>query len=384
MPIDDKGNEVIYQSNESIRMNMNLTLPQWQVLFIAEAQLFPKLTDDDYDGSRSFLEVTIPASRVYEYFSKYGNGDRHDLYQRIKSACAQMMSLTLEEHVYPDNLGDNEKEGFIYINVFERISFSRANGLKFLFTQSMVPHLLNFWDGYTKIPVNVPFVVSSNYAVKLFMLLMTKSFHERKNHGRFWLEIGIDDLRHALSVPKGKYADRMDNFFKYVVDRPSKEIEENLYLKVGRSKLKTGRNITGVRFDVVDLTWDTIDVPTHDDEPPKTEAPQPQAAQPSSTAPAKQEPELPAMSDEETAYFHHVTVEVGVSVDAAKKYFNERGWERCKVLSDSVESAGGSAGGVVSSWKNNEPWTDNRKRGAKKTTRTKPTTKQVSTRGMFV
>ena len=99
MPIDDKGNEVIYQSNESIRMNMNLTLPQWQVLFIAEAQLFPKLTDDDYDGSRSFLEVTIPASRVYEYFSKYGNGDRHDLYQRIKSACAQMMSLTLEEHV---------------------------------------------------------------------------------------------------------------------------------------------------------------------------------------------------------------------------------------------------------------------------------------------
>lgn len=368
MALDEKRKEVVYQSNESIRMNTDLTLPQWQVLFIAEAQLFPHLSEDGV-GDDSFLETTIPAADVYSYFSKYGGSDRHDLYKTVKTACAQMMSLTFEERIHPDDLGDNEKEGFIYINVFERISFSRAQGLKFLFTKSMIPHLLRFWRGYAKIPVKLPFVVSSNYAVKLYMLLMTKSFHEKWHNGKFWLEVEMSDLRHALGVPKDSYTGRINNFYKYVLDRPIKEIEDNLNCRIKRIPLKDGRKVVGMRFEVVDLEWNAIDVSERDDEPPKlndrqTEAPSQEKAKPVAPNETKQGQE--EQEDPAAAYLAYVTRPReqnglwGVEGRTAKKFIASLGWQRCKLISDSMLPslhAGkliSEAAALVGAWKKNQ------------------------------
>lgn len=347
MPLDKDGKEVVYQSNDSIRMNKNLTLPQWQVLFIAEAQLFPKLTNDMDGGTGSFLEVTVPATNVYQYFRKYGGSNRHDLFKQIKNACAQMMSLTLEERVYSDDLQGHKQEGFVYINVFEKISFTERNGLKFLFTQSMVPHLLNFWRGYTKIPVEVPFVISSNYAIKLFMLLMTNSFHAKRNHGHFWIEIGLDELRHTLGVPKDSYVGSISNFYKFVLDAPIKEIEKNLPYQIKRTSKKTGRKVTAIRFDVDVVGWSKINVSPNNDEQKPTDQ---------HAAPPTQKPEA--------AYLTYVTLPrkhggvFGVNPNKARDWVNQLGWERCKLISDSMlQYVGGMerpAGALINAWKRNE------------------------------
>lgn len=348
MPIDKDGQEVVYQSNELIHMNMDLTLQQWQVFFIAEAQLFPRLTNDhaSYDDV-AFRTIQIPAAKVYEYFSEYGGSDnRHDLYARIKKACAQMMGLTAERYIPKEDCGGG---GFIYINVFESISFTKRDGLTFLFTRSMIPHLLEFWRGYAKIPVNLPFVVTSSYSVKLFMLLMTKSYHAKRHGGKFWLEINLDELRRTLGVPEDAYNDRIDNFFRKVIDKPISEIMNGLpSYDIKREKLKTGRKVTGVRFNVE--VHNVIDV-APDAKPKELPAPAP------SLDDGVVEPvEVAKPSSEDEQYIRHVSDDCGVAERVARYYVKKLGWQRCKELSDSVEAAGGNAGGIVSAWKNNEPW----------------------------
>ena len=191
----------------------------------------------------------IPTSILTELFG--GNTwYLHDL----EKACDKMFRTVIK--IRPAD------GGFELYHLFRKVKYIPKEGLYIWFDELLRPYILDLFasKGYTKLSVKYLFCLSSPYAVRLLELLLqyqnVKNFKAMQEIKR---TLTIEELRFTLNVPEGAYSKRLDNFRKFVLDDPIREINERTPYSVRYETVKEGRRVVAFAF-----TMDTFNVPVEE------------------------------------------------------------------------------------------------------------------------
>lgn len=239
----------VYQSNPLIRAQKDFDIIAMRVFFLGLRGLNPHFSDKDKYYDADFKEMFIPTDKLTELFG--GNTwYLHDL----EKVCDKIFRTVIK--IRP------EDGGFELYHLFRKLKYVPRKGLYIWFDELLRPYILDLFqsNGYTKLNVKYLFCLSSPYAVRLLELLLQyqniKPFKEAQEIKR---KLMVEEIRFALNVPEGSYGDRMDNFRKYVLDDPIREINKRTPYIVRYESIKKGRNIVAFEF-----TMDTFNVPVED------------------------------------------------------------------------------------------------------------------------
>ena len=222
----------IYQSNPLINARKGMNLTELRIFALALRGVNPHLSNNDKYYDQNFNLTYIPPSEVVKIFGnpKYISD--------IKIVCKRLFNATIE---ISDNSG-----GFKLLHIFKTIEYKPKKGLFIQFDEDMRPYVLDFINGkgYTRIEFNELFTLRSNYAWRLYELLM----QYRGMKGELKRRLTVDQLRFALDVPADAYAGRMNNFKRKVVEEAIAEINFKSSCQVCFQAIKNGRQISAFEF----------------------------------------------------------------------------------------------------------------------------------------
>lgn len=236
----------IYQSNPMIQARKDFDVIGMRVFFLGLRGLNPHFSDNDRYFDEEFNRLFIPTNRLVELF-----GGNTKYLSELKKTCNKLFDAIVELN-YDDG-------GFKLMHMFDELEYKPKEGLYLQFSRKMRPYILDLFQsrGYTRINVEYLFKLSSPYAVRILELLLQyqniKDFKELMEIKR---TLTVEELRFALNVPENAYIDRMDNFRKYVLDDPIKEINTRTPYIVRYEPIKEGRKVVAFEF-----TMDTYKVP---------------------------------------------------------------------------------------------------------------------------
>ena len=239
----------VYQSNPLINSRKFFDLLGMRIFLLGLRGLNPHFSENDKHYDKEFPLMFIPTSKLTELFgnTKY--------LAELKSACKKLFDTIIEF---------NEDNGaFILYHLFEKLYYEPNEGLYLEFSRYMRPYILDLFktQGYTRINVDYLFKLSSPYAIRLLELLLQyqniKQFKEMMEIKR---KLTVEEIRFALNVPEGTYSDRMNNFRKFVLDAPIKEINSRTPYIVRYETVKEGRVVVAFEF-----TMYTYNVPKDND-----------------------------------------------------------------------------------------------------------------------
>lgn len=240
----------IMQANPFLEMQKSFTdVLELRIFFLAQTDVRPHLpgVKDEGRWDKEFRTFRMPAAQVVELFTTEGT-TRKNLYQRLKDACEGMIGSYVKEE------NPNKPNDFAFYTVFSAIKFNAETGLTVCFSEEMRPYLLELQDGkYARLKLENSLALSSTYAINLLNYLLEYSFHGERHGGKYWREVGMDELRFVLNVPKDAYKGRIDKFRLRVLDNPIKEINTKLQYHIEYNVMKTGRKVTGFHFDITIL-----------------------------------------------------------------------------------------------------------------------------------
>ncbi len=235
----------VYQSNPLIQARKKFDLMGLRIFMLGLRGLNPHFSEKDKYFDAEFKEMFIPTSKLTEIFgnTKY--------LAELKPACKKLFDAIVEFN-YADG-------GFTLYHLFRRLKYIENDGLYLRFEEELRPYILDLFQarGYTRINVEYLFKLSSPYAVRLLeLLLQYQNITEFKELMEIKRKLTIEELRFALDVPESAYSDRIDNFRKYVLDDPIKEINTRTPYIVRYETVKEGRNVVAFEF-----IMDTCKVP---------------------------------------------------------------------------------------------------------------------------
>ena len=236
----------VYQSNPLVQARKNFDMIATRIFFLGLRGLNPHFSENDRHFDADFKEMFIPTSKLTELFG--GNTwYLHDL----EKVCDKMFHTVIK--LRPAD------GGFELYHLFRKLKYVQNEGLYIWFEELLRPYILDLFQsrGYTRINVEYLFKLSSPYAVRILELLLQyqniKDFKELMEIKR---TLTVEELRFALNVPANAYSDRMNNFRKYVLDDPIKEINTRTPYIVRYEPIKDGRKVVAFEF-----TMDTYKVP---------------------------------------------------------------------------------------------------------------------------
>ena len=238
----------IYQSNPLIKARKTFDILGMKIFMLGLCGLNPRFSEKDKFFDLNFKEIFIPVNKLVEMF-----GNTWYL-SELKSACKKLFNAIVEL--------DHSDGGFELYHLFRKLKYVPSEGLYIWFDELLRPYILDLlWSkGYTRINVEYFFRLSSPYAMRLLELLLQyqniKSFKKLMEIRR---RLTIEELRFALNVPDGAYRNRIDNFKKFVLDTPIREINTRTPYIVRYETVKEGRNIVAFEF-----IMDTYNVPKDD------------------------------------------------------------------------------------------------------------------------
>ena len=248
--IEDEATEFplrneIYQSNPLINARKSFDLMGMRIFILGLRGLNPHFSKKDRFFDEEFKETFIPAIELTKLFqnTKY--------LSEMKEACRKLFNTTIEIK--------NSAGEMTLTHIFKKLEYESSKGLRLKFDDEMRPYILNLAEsgGYTMIKADYLFKLSSPYAVRILELLLQyqnlKQFRSLKEIRR---KFTFENLRYLLNVPENAYKNRPDNFKKYVLDNPIREIIERTPYKVHYKVIKTGR-----RVYAFEITLDTFDAP---------------------------------------------------------------------------------------------------------------------------
>ena len=241
----------VYQSNPMIQARKNFDIIGMRVFFLGLRGINPHFSENDRYFDKDFGRLFIPTSKITELF-----GGNTKYLSELKKACEKLFDAIVELN-YADG-------GFKLMHMFDELEYKPKEGLYLQFSRKMRPYILDLFQsrGYTRINVEYLFKLSSPYAVRLLELLLQ---YQNIKHFKEAMEINrlmtIEELRFTLNVPKGAYRDRINNFRKYVLDIPIKEINTRTPYIVRYETIKEGRKVIAFEF-----VMDTYNVPKEDNQ----------------------------------------------------------------------------------------------------------------------
>ena len=240
----------VYQNNPLVNSRKVFDLLGMRIFLLGLRGLNPHFSEQDKYYDKEFPALFIPTSKLTEIFgnTKY--------LAELKPACKKLFDTIIEL-----NHADG---GFELYHLFRKLKYEPGEGLYLQFDELLRPYILDLFQtgGYTRINVEYLFKLSSPYAVRLLELLLQyqniKLFKELMEIKR---KMTIEEIRFALNVPEGTYSDRIDNFKKFVLDDPIKEINTRTPYIVRYDAIKEGRKVVAFEF-----TMDTYNVPKDKEE----------------------------------------------------------------------------------------------------------------------
>lgn len=228
----------VYQSNPMIQARKDFDVIGMRIFFLGLRGLNPHFSENDKFFDGEFNRLFIPTSRLVELF-----GGNTKYLHELKKACTKLFDAIVELN-YDDG-------GFKLMHMFDELEYKPKEGLYLQFSRKMRPYILDLFQsrGYTRINVEYLFKLSSPYAVRILELLLQyqniKAFKEMMEIKR---TLTLEELRFALNVPENAYSDRMNNFRKYVLDDPIKEINTRTPYIVRYEPIKEGRKVVAFEF----------------------------------------------------------------------------------------------------------------------------------------
>ena len=236
----------IYQSNPMIQARKDFDVIGMRVFFLGLRGINPHFSERDKYFDAEFNRLFVPTNKLTELF-----GGNTKYLSELKKACSKLFDAIVELN-YEDG-------GFKLMHMFDELEYKPREGLYLQFSRKMRPYILDLFQsrGYTRINVEYLFTLSSPYAVRLLeLLLQYQNIREFKEMMEIKRKMTVAEIRFALNVPENAYVDRLDNFKKYVLDDPIKEINKRTPYIVRYKTVKEGRTVVAFEF-----TMDTYNVP---------------------------------------------------------------------------------------------------------------------------
>ena len=252
----------IYQSNELIEAIKDMNTSSYRLFLLGLCKLRPHLTNnDDVTYDKNFPVTVITHKELKELF-KGNSGSLINLKKNLGKAYDTHITIS------------TKNGGFYFEHIYRKMKYEPEVGLKIQFDEAMEPYLLELIDKcYTRFMMKNTFFLESTYAWRLCeRMLELQGFltkHKKKEVSR---KFTIEELRTALGVPDGLYEGRMNNFKKFILDRPIAEINKKTSFSMRYEQYKEGRRIAG--FTIFMRFKEGATIPTvgePDKEPPAIE-----------------------------------------------------------------------------------------------------------------
>lgn len=226
----------VIQANPLIRARKEMNLTEMRLFVLGLQDIKPHITDDVIHDVE-FHETIISHNELTELFGTDNNGNIANLKKQAEKAYDNKIILS-----YKDG-------GFGFRHIYQKMDYIPNKGLLIKFDDEIKPYILEIINqAYTKYKVKAFFSLSSVYAWRLLESLLEKQGYLKQGHKEIFLILTIEEVRFRLSVPDGKYEGRINNFRKYVLDEPIKEINDKTDYFVCYEVQKTGRKVTGFKF----------------------------------------------------------------------------------------------------------------------------------------
>lgn len=228
-----KNNLKLRQSNNLILATHEMNIQQMRLFFYACSQ---------YKGN---LTIEVPIEEIYNVLTETTGNRGGEQRNKIKKAIPTLMQNAIV------HIEDEEWERWSVVFTNSAIK-KGSNIVQFQFNKTIQKELEEL-RGYTWMYLSQLTGMKSTYSVRLYeffaMRLGTQNSKEK-------FDFDINKLRLYLDCTK-KYK-RFDQFDQRVLKQAEKEINNKSNIKMSYKKIKTGRNITSIKFS---FSWkSTADV----------------------------------------------------------------------------------------------------------------------------
>ena len=227
----------VYQSNPLIGARKNFDLIGMKIFLLGLQGLNPHFSNQDKIFDKDFNEFLVPTVKLKKVF-----GNNWYLYE-IKAACAKLFNSTIEI---------DHPKGIIELrHLFRRLEYVPSEGLYICFDDILRPYVLDLLDtkGFTQVDSATLLKLSSPYAIRLLeLMLQYRNFEKFKIRREITRSLKLNELRFMLNVPEGAYQGRLNNFKKFVLENPIREINERTNYKMSFQTIKDGRRVIGFEF----------------------------------------------------------------------------------------------------------------------------------------
>lgn len=249
VPKETKLRKNIYQSNPLIQARKGMNIIELRLFMIGLRGINPHLSPNDKLYDTEFQEVFVSTAKLTELFE----GNTWYLHN-LDKVCDKFFDAKIKLRF--------EDGGWELYHLFRKIKYVPSEGLYIHFEDLLRPYLLDLFKarGYTQIDVEQIFRLTSPYAVRLIeVLLQYQNIPNMKKNNSIERSMTVEEIRFTLNVPDGAYVGRMNNFRRFVIDEPIREINEKTSYKMRYEVLKHGG--TGGRVYAFKFFLDTSALP---------------------------------------------------------------------------------------------------------------------------
>lgn len=117
--------------------------------------------------------------------------------------------------------------------------------LEFYLDKNLVPYILEFKSqGYTRYQLENVLRMKSSYSIRIYELLK-----QYQNMTTDYREFSLEELKEYLGIDPEEYT-KIFNFEKWVLKVAEKEINEYTDIKITYEKIKKGKRVARIRFNV--------------------------------------------------------------------------------------------------------------------------------------
>lgn len=227
----------VYQSNPLIGARKNFDLIGMKIFLLGLQGLNPHFSTQDKIFDNQFREFLVPAAKLKKVF-----GNNWYLYE-IKTTCKKLFNSTIEV---------DHPNGVIKLShLFRRLEYVPSKGLYIWFDDVLRPYILDLLDtqGFTQVDSASLLKLSSPYAIRLLeLMLQYRNFEKFRIRREITRSLKLNELRFMLNVPEGTYQGRLNNFKKFVLENPMREINERTNYQISFRTIKDGRRVVGFEF----------------------------------------------------------------------------------------------------------------------------------------
>ena len=229
-------NKDVIQANPLIEARKEMNVTEMRLFVLGLQDITPHIKDDTLHDV-DFHETIIPYSELNELFGNDFYGNIRNLKKQLDKAYAGRIQLSYENG------------GFGFRHIYRKMDYIPQKGLVIQFDDELKPYILELVNqAFTRYKVKAFFSLSSAYAWRILESLLKYQGFLKKGENTVYWETDLETLRFRLNIENGKYEGRMNNFRKFVLDTPIKEINDKTDYIVWYEVIKTGRKITGFKF----------------------------------------------------------------------------------------------------------------------------------------